>query len=213
MESEPINFHGDPDRELKSIIRSCYSNADGPAVSEEEIDRIYDTLIEEKGISIKDPEYEFTNRMNWIASFKIPGGGHEYKSLKPGNITLNMRKAICSIPSMVLDASYFYSEKRLMIVCAVISICQKLRSAFTVAVTEEQALVLSVLWKNCPEKPYVIDLDKGFKLVNEALAANGREKLSYSDYNHIVNCLLKFKCLDITENRISLKERIIRKYE
>lgn len=133
------------------------------------------------------------------------------RSIKPGNIRLNIKDLIDSIPSMVELAISIATEIPILQVCAALNLWKSLREIITVEISKEQAFVIVSLWKNCDSK-HRISIDKGLKAVNALLKKYGEIPISNTKYNQLLDSLESIQCIEIENGVIWLREWISKKY-
>lgn len=137
-------------------------------------------------------------------SFSELEGG---RTIKPGNIVLNLRKLIDSIPTITALSVSMAVDIPILRVCSALSLWKEIRDVMTVEITRMQSIVIIALWKFRDHTNH-IHLDYGYDRVNYFCETIGEEKLSWDDYNKIVDELLKLQCIDICEEVIWLRESI-----
>lgn len=142
-------------------------------------------------------------------SFSELEGG---RTIKPGNIVLNLRKLIDSIPTITALSVSMAVDIPILRVCSALSLWKEIRDVMTVETTRMQSIVIIALWKFRDHRNHIY-LDYGYDRVNYFCETIGEEKLSWEDYNKIVDELLKLQCIDIREEVIWLRESIQKVWE
>lgn len=171
---------------------------------------VYEYLTKMGFVTICPPKEEaFRMSFLTIDSLKNYNSG---KSIKPGNIRLNIRNLIESIPELVSLGVGMVSESPIIVVCGALSLCRKLIDNASLNISKEQAYVIVALWKSCNNNEHKILLNDGFIATNKILNEYGESKMTYKKYNILIDSLVKMKCIELSENTIHLKERISKKY-
>lgn len=133
------------------------------------------------------------------------------RTIKPGNIILNLQKLIDSLPSMVALSVSMAADMPILKVCSALSLWKELKGIMTVEITKMQSIVIIALWKYRDHTNH-IHVDYGYNRVNYFCKAIGEEEISWIDYNKAVDELLKLKCIDMTEEVIWLRESISKEW-
>lgn len=133
------------------------------------------------------------------------------KSIKPGNIRLNIRNLIESIPSAVEMAAGIAIDLPVLKICAALNLWKTIKGFFTVEISKEEAFVIVSLWKNCDSR-HEISLEKGFISTNELLKECEEQGFSNIKYNQVIDSLIKLQCIELTEGVIWLREWISKNY-
>lgn len=189
---------------IAETLSSIHVNTDVEAV------QLYDRLVNAGYISITPPleQPRFTHyiTMDLLGDFKVGG------SIKPGNILLNIRKLIESIPEIVsIGAGIAASNDLIIILLGALGLWLKMKSIATVNISKEQAFVIVALWRNC-NSAHKISLDDGFVSTNELLKQYGEIPITNLKYNMVIDSLVKMRCMELTEGTIWLRECISKKY-
>ncbi len=160
-------------------------------------------------IHISPPEESFPI-MSFVTfdSLKNYKNGH---SIKAGNITLNIKKLIDSIPAIVETSIGFIYDIPILKICAALTLCKTFRDIFTVEITREQAIVLFALWKNC-DGLYKISISEGFTAVNTLYKNLDDCIINQTIYNQIIDQLVTLQCISIADGEIHLRESINKEY-
>lgn len=135
----------------------------------------------------------------------------EGSSIKPGNILLNIRKLVESIPEVVSIGVGMACDNLVVTICGAFSLWLKLRDIATVSISKEQAFVIVALWRNC-NSAHRISLDNGFAATEKLLEQYGEPEMTYLKYNIVIDSLVKMQCIELTEEVIWLREWISQKY-
>lgn len=132
-------------------------------------------------------------------------------SVKPGNLKLNIKKLINTIPG-IIEASVSISYNiPILKICAALSLWKSIKDVFTVEINHKQAVILIALWKNC-DSSHHINLEEGCLCVNRLYKSLAEEEINSTIYNLVIDQLIKLKCIDVTNNTIWLREWISTKY-
>ena len=170
--------------------------------------RIYNELVKSQFITITPPEECLLLHCLSLDSLK---NYNEGQSIKPGNILLNIKKLVESIPEIVSIGAGMVCDNHIITVCGALSLWLKLRDIATINISKDQAFVIVALWKNCNYK-HRISLDDGFIATNNLFNQYGESEISSIKYNMIIDSLLKIECIEITEEIIWLREWISKDY-
>ena len=139
-----------------------------------------------------------------IKSFSDLEGG---RTIKPGNVILNLKKLIDSLPNIVALSASMAIDTPLLKVCSALCLWKEIRDVMTIEITRMQAIVIIALWRFC-DCTHHISLDYGYKCVNYFCESIGEKGLSWDEYNSILDKLLKLHCIDIRDEVIWLCESI-----
>ena len=195
----------------------------GKSINEEYIDKdysdpiqIYTDFIKCEFIVLEAPlveRYEGVRlghlTIDPFKSFSELEGG---RTIKPGNIILNLRKLIDSIPTITALSVSMAVDIPILRVCSALSLWKEIRDVMTVEITRIQSIVIIALWKFRDHTNH-IHLDYGYDRVNYFCETIGEENLSWDDYNKVVDELLKLQCIDICEEVIWLRESITKAWK
>lgn len=192
----------DKENELLKIISSATNDSSlDPNLLLEDFKKNY--------LSITPPEEE-PPMMQFLTidSLKNYNSG---QSIKAGNIILNIRKLISTFPNVIAASVSISYDIPILKICAALSIWKELHDVFTIEITREQAIVLVALWKNCDNTQH-ISLSDGFIAVNTLYKNLDDCVMNQTTYNRIIDQLINLKCIEVTDERIWLREWISRRY-
>lgn len=133
------------------------------------------------------------------------------ESIKPGNIRLNFKNLINSLPEITTLVVSVFADIPILKICAALSVWKVLRDIMTVEITKSQAVIIYALWKNC-SKENKIKLEEGFNNANNLIRNIEETELTWDKYVETVEELEKLECLEIDETGVCLCECISRKY-
>jgi hypothetical protein len=119
------------------------------------------------------------------------GGG---RSTKPGNISLNMRTLLVDLAEVITIGGAALSVPWTRYLAA-IRIWNKLRTRLTIEISEREAVLLWIMWKNRDHTNHVAD-DSLLDLVNKELLSNGRTRISKELLGESLEVLGKLRCID-----------------
>lgn len=139
---------------------------------------------------------------------------HNYnkgESIKPGNIRLNIRHLIESLPDLTKDAVDIARSIPILKVCAALNIWKMLRAVTTVEITKEQAIVVVALWDNCNQQQR-ITLEKGFECFRSLYKNIETSNCTWEQYIKLISDLEKIGSLELDNNGIWLCEWVSRRY-
>lgn len=133
------------------------------------------------------------------------------KSVKPGNIRLNIRRLIDHLPDMISTTVEIATEIPILRVCAALNIWKMLRNVVMVEITKEQAIALIALWENCNQQNR-ISLEQGFECVKALYEQIEKKECVWEFYIKIINDLVKIRSIELDDEGIWMCEWINRKY-
>ncbi len=136
---------------------------------------------------------------------------HHGNSIKPGNIKINMKRLIDSLPEIVTATVSIINDITILKICAAIIIWKMLRNVSTIEIKKEQAIIIVALWKNCNEK-HIISLEDGYKNSNMLYKQVDGSKFTWDQYIFIIEELEKIESIKLTENGIWLCEWVSKNY-
>lgn len=134
-------------------------------------------------------------------------GYEKGRSIKPGNIKLNMRKLVESIPAMTALIASIAWDINLLKVCSALTLWKSLRDVSTVDITRDQAIIMVALWQHCNDD-HRIKTEKGFEVANSFYASIGDTTISTKKYHTILDQLVRLGCIEIDDDIIWLREWI-----
>lgn len=132
-------------------------------------------------------------------------------SIKPGNITLNLKSLVNAVPGVIEAVAGSYTDMPILKVCAALNIWKAIRNILTIEINKEQAFVIIALWKNC-DSTHRIDADHGHLVTNKLLSQYGEPEMSKIKYNKVIDSLTELRCIELNENIIRLIEWIRKSY-
>ena len=191
---------------LKNNIDECLSFFESP---EQDCETIFQQFINSGFLSITAPE-EDPPMMSLMTmdSLKNYSSG---RSIKPGNIRLNIKDLIETIPSMVEMAVSIAMDMPVLQVCAALNLWKSIRDVFTVEISKDQAFLIVSLWKNCDSRQR-ITIEKGLTAVNVLLVKYGEDTINGTKYNYILESLESIHCIELEDGVIWLREWISKRY-
>ena len=192
--------------ELESIISLYLAKLDEENVGSLSL---YQELVDAGFIYITAPK-EDRPMMSFLTmdSLKNYYGG---RSIKSGNIRLNINTLVSSIPEFTVSAFGIATDAPILKVCAALEIWKTIRDICTVNISKDQAFVIVALWKNC-DYYHQITTESGFKASVKLYQQYGEPSISSIKYNHILDSLLDIECIEIEEDVIWLREWISKNY-
>lgn len=194
-------------QQLKTAIAETLS--DVLSNENSDVSLIYNDLVRSRFISISPP-LEEPPRMQLLTMDSL----RNYKngrSIKPGNILLNIRKLIETIPEVISIGAGMVCDNHIVTVCGALSLWLKLRDIATINISKEQAFVIVALWRSCNPN-HEISLDDGYIATNNLFKQYGEPGITNLKYNMIIDSLVKIECIELTEEIIWLREWISKDY-
>lgn len=172
--------------------------------------QVFNELKMYNGILITPPEEE-PPRIEFLTfdSLKNYKSG---QSIKPGNIFLNMKKLIDSIPTVITTTISISYDIPILKVCSLLALWKNFREVLTVEISREQAVVLIALWKDC-DNNHQLNVSDGFNSVNTLYKMLDESEINSTIYNRILDQLVSLHCISITSDKIWLCEWISKKYK
>ncbi|MDE6761373.1 MAG: hypothetical protein K2J90_11965 [Lachnospiraceae bacterium] len=133
------------------------------------------------------------------------------RSIKPGNVTLNIKHLIDTLTEIVTATVSLIGDITILKVCAAISIWKMLKEVFTIEIKKEQAIVIIALWKNCNEGKE-ISLEYGYNNTNLLCKQIHENEIAWEQYVDLMEELDKIKCIVLEENGVRLCEYVSKEY-
>lgn len=103
-------------------------------------------------------------------------------------------------------------EKLILKICSFLIIWMEIGKGIIIDINEQEAYMMIAFWANCNHEQ-CISMEKGFQVVNELLEKNNKEQMKEKEYQKTIDNLIKICAIDVVENNIYLKEKIIINYE
>lgn len=136
---------------------------------------------------------------------------HQGRSIKPGNIKINIKRLIDTLPEIVTATVSVISGITIIKICAAIAIWKKLRDVSTIDIKKEQAIIIFALWKNCNEK-HIISLEDGYRDSNMLCKQATESEFTWERYISTIEELEKIGCVKLTNDGIWLCEWVSKNY-
>lgn len=133
------------------------------------------------------------------------------QSIKPGNIKLNIKNLIDSLPDIISFSVSMAIDIPILKVCAALSLWKMIRKVSMVEITKGQAIVILALWKNCDSK-HKIKIEYGFEKVNLLCRQLTENEFTWTEYIDILNELENLQSIEVDMNGIWLREWVSLKY-
>lgn len=132
-------------------------------------------------------------------------------SIKPGNIKINMKKLIDTLPESVEAGVALAMDIPILKVCAALHIWKMIRNVMSVEITKEQAVVIMSLWKNADER-HIISLEKGWDCANRMCRQTSNKEFTQERYTTILEELERIESIKVNEDGIWLCEWVAQRY-
>ena len=139
-----------------------------------------------------------------IITMRFSGRGGA-RSRKPGNIYLNWRKLIDAVPDVTIAAIGGTTSPTWMLPLVGLYIWNKLWRNAEEDLSEAEATIIYVLWKNRDNQNKISEND-GFVRTNEHRKEMSLHALSRKEFDVAINHLLRIECIEIKEGIIWLRE-------
>lgn len=133
------------------------------------------------------------------------------ESIKPGNVKLNIRCLIKSLPDLTVAAVGIARDITILKVCAALNIWKMLRNITTIEITKEQAIAVVALWDNCNQQQR-ITLEKGFECFRVLYENIETSDCKWEQYIKLISDLEKIGSLELDSNGIWLREWVSKQY-
>lgn len=170
---------------------------------------IMQSLLESGGLLITSPQQEPPMlHMLVIDSLSNYNRG---ESIKPGNIKLNIRHLIESLPDLIAATVEVATDIPILKVCAALNIWKMLKNITTVEITKEQAIAIIALWGNCNQQQR-ITLEKGFECFKSLYGNIEISECTWEQYIKVIGDLEKIGSLKLDNDGICLCEWVSKKY-
>jgi hypothetical protein len=132
-------------------------------------------------------------------------------SIKPGNIKVNIKELIESLPELVASAVGIVMDIPILKVCSLLTIWKTLRNSIKVKIDKVHAIVIISLWKhrNSDDK---ITLERGFDYSKKLYSEYYKDDLSYEIFSSIIEDFVKIESIEWSEGDLWLRERISQEY-
>ena len=169
---------------------------------------VYSMLKRDGFITISAPEEERLVNL-FIGPLDCDKKG---ASIKSGNLVLNMRNNVLSIPKMAIEGQNILNGDLIHKIVAGIALWKELRSTIEIKVTKEHAFLMVALWENCNNEQR-ISTDRGLECVNKLLEMHEIEPLSKKKYWELLGFLEDIDSIEIDNEVIWLREWVSQKYK
>lgn len=133
------------------------------------------------------------------------------ESIKPGNVKLNIRHLIESLPDLTAATVEIATDIPILKVCAALNIWKMLRNITTVEITKEQAIAVVALWNNCDQQQR-ITLEKGFECFKSLYKNIETSNGTWEQYIKLITDLERIGSLKLDSNGIWLCEWVSNRY-
>lgn len=170
---------------------------------------IMQSLLESGGLLMTPPQQEppmmYEMTIDSLSHFQ------RGESIKPGNIKLNIRNLIRSLPDLTAAVVEIAVDIPILKVCAALNIWKMIRDITTVEITKEQAITVMALWENC-NRQQRITLEKGFECVKALYKNIETSECTWEQYIKIIDDLEKMESLRLDSDGIWLREWVSVRY-
>jgi hypothetical protein len=194
----------------KIIVQSLFQ---GAKRGDEETVRMDISQILDAGCTIESPEKEpqvglitaqelgeYIMKANPYTRMAFGGRGPA-KSLKPGNILLDVRKLLATVAKVTLSMAGVIATPWTTPLAFLI-LWDELWSRASVDIQEREATVMWALWAN-HDTEWCVQKDHVLNLVNTERAQHGRSALTSQELNDSLGILVKIKCIEEPRNNPS----------
>lgn len=133
------------------------------------------------------------------------------ESIKPGNIRLNIKKLIESLPDITASSVGIVLDIPILKVCAALNVWKVLKNIMTIKIEKIHAIVIIALWNNCNNER-IITIEQGFNCVNRLCRDLSKEEFNWEDYIQVIEQLEKNSNIKLGDYGIWLCEWVSKKY-
>lgn len=192
--------------EIASIIEKTSISLREEDISSKDI---MQSFLESGGLLITPPQQE--PPMLHMLIIDSLSNYNKGESIKPGNIKLNIRHLIESLPGLTEATVGIAMDIPILKVCAALNIWKMLRDITTVVITKEQAIAVVALWENCNQQQR-ITLEKGFECFKSLYENIETSECTWEQFIKLINNLEKIGSLKLDSNGIWLCEWVSKRY-
>jgi hypothetical protein len=132
-------------------------------------------------------------------------------STKPGNITLNWKKLITKLPTIIPTTAKLI-ENPWMISLAALYIWSNIFEYSKIDLDFFHSVVVLKMWENRDHNNKILE-DEAFEKTNNYLKQNESSELDRIKFAKIINDLEKMKCIEVNDGIILLREWIKTDYK
>lgn len=172
-------------------------------------DEILKSLFSSGGLVMTSPQQE-PPKMHMLTMDSLYDF-HKGESIKPGNIKLNIRHLVESLPELTAACVGIALDIPILKVCAALNIWKMLRDITTVEITKEQAIAVVALWENCDQHQR-IELKKGFDCFHSLCSKIDVSECTWEHYLKIIDELVELGSIKLDDSSIRCCEWVSRKY-
>lgn len=170
---------------------------------------IMQSFLKSGGLLITPPQQE--PPMMHMLTIDSLSNFNKGKSIKPGNIKLNIRHLIKSLPDLTAATVEIAMDIPILKVCAALNIWKMIRDITTIEITKEQAIAVIALWENCNQQQQ-ITLEKGFECFKSLYENIETSECTWEQYIKLISDLEKIDSLKLDSNGIWLCEWVSKPY-
>lgn len=167
-------------------------------------------LEDNKILIIQSPQEDsdITSSMDFFYSI----APREIGSVKFGNIKLNMRSLVFYLAGISTTIAGITTQNIVIFISSLLLLYKETVDLMTISITEEEAIVIYVLWHNC-NAVHQIDKTVGYEAVKKFQIENDDIPMERKKYEKCINSLVEIKSIEeIEENKIQLLEWISKDY-
>lgn len=149
--------------------------------------------------------------MEFLTIERISRGSYKGQSIKPGNITLNIKKLIKELPDIALLVPNLAYDAWWLKVSAFLVLWRSLYRQATLELSNEHATAIVALWSNCNNEQR-INKEKGYEITKGLFEQLELDILTWEKYMQLLLDLEKNAHLEIDDNGIWMREWVSVKY-
>lgn len=191
--------------EIVSVIERTNTSLRAKNISSKDI---LQDFLNSGGLLITPPQQE--PPMMHMLTIDSLNNYNKGKSIKPGNIKLNIRQLIESLPDLTAATVEIATDIPILKACAALNIFKMLKNITTVEITKEQAIAIIALWNNCNQQR--ITLEKGFECFKTLYKNIETSECTWEQYIKLISDLEKIGSIKTDNNGIWLCEWISNRY-
>ncbi|MCI9079283.1 MAG: hypothetical protein HFH68_10235 [Lachnospiraceae bacterium] len=192
--------------EIVSIIEKTNSSLREEKISSKEI---MQSFVKSGGLLITPPQQE--PPMMHCLTIDSLSNYNKGESIKPGNVKLNIRHLIESLPDLTAATVEIVMDIPILKVCAALNIWKVLRDITTVEINKEQAIAVVALWDNCNQQQR-ITLEKGFECFKSLYENIESSNCTWELFIKLISDLEKIGSLELDGDGIWLREWVSKRY-
>lgn len=171
-------------------------------------------FLEDAGVIDIAPPYGEPDILQYTVIEGNRLGGYSGKSYKPGNIIINVRKALMNDVACLLQIPIsigsFGADQPLIGSMAVVAALLSVAGLSETSLSESSSLILISAWEDRLLRNKTTE--DNYLKTNEKLKSLGKSTLSRSEHEEALKRLQEVKCIDILDDKIQIRDAISIRY-